>query len=97
MNVYKKQLNKIEESCDEIKTRISVIETTLAVNTASLKEHMRRTEINEEAIKTIVVKALPPIRRSVDRVNFVVRLIPWVLTVIAAIIAIVFKSGISIF
>jgi len=94
---FKNQLDKIEKSCEKIHEEIEEINITLALNTQSLKEHMRRTEINEKAISLVIEKALPPIKASIDKVTFAVRVVPWVLGIAAAIVAIVNKSGISLF
>jgi hypothetical protein len=45
-----KRLDTIEQEVRDIKSSVNSIDKTLAVNTASLIEHMRRTAMNEERI-----------------------------------------------
>lgn len=47
---------------------------TLAVNTVSLQEHMRRTELNEKAIE-MVNTTLKPVIKHVDAVNLVLKIV----------------------
>lgn len=91
------KIERIEESCEHIKERIARIDTTLAVNTESLKEHMRRTEANERAIEIVMNDALPPIKATMEKIHFTIKAIPWVVGVVAAIVTMLLKSGISIF
>lgn len=44
---------RLEEKLDKIVDDISEIKTTLAINTASLETHIKRTEIAEENISKI--------------------------------------------
>lgn len=91
------KIERIEASCEHIKDRIARIDMTLAVNTESLKEHMRRTEANEKTIELVMNEALPPIKATMDRIHFTIKAIPWIVGVVAAVVAMLLKSGISIF
>jgi len=97
MNISKKQIDRIERNSELIKAEIAKIHQTLAVNTESLKDHMRRTEIAEKTVQHILDDRLPPIKSVTDKIKFVVKLVPWILGVAGAIAAIVHKTGISIF
>ncbi len=46
-------LERVLEKLDDIREEVGKIEVTLAVNTSSLAEHMRRTEILEEQHKAL--------------------------------------------
>lgn len=53
MKELKEQLNKIEKKVDNIDERIDSIDTHMAVYNQELKDHIRRTELLEEAVKPI--------------------------------------------
>ncbi len=97
MQDFQKKIDKIEEACEHIKERVASIDTNVAINTVCLKEHMRRTELNEAAINVLYDETLPPIKDAVDKMLFIVKATPWVLGVLATIMAIVYKTGISLF
>lgn len=61
---------RIEDKIDEIKESISKINTTLAAQHESLKEHMHRTELLEEA--------MDPIRDHIYEVRAGFKLASWV-------------------
>jgi hypothetical protein len=50
--------SRMEVKIDEIQRDVSEIKTTLAVNTESLKQHMRRTDLLESKVDSIWQKAL---------------------------------------
>lgn len=62
----------MEEKLDRIQEDVTDIKVTLATNTSSLQEHMRRTAIAEERIELIqdqMTKQLAPIKAHVTMVN----------------------------
>lgn len=97
MSPLDKKLDKIEKTCDEIKNEISNIHVVLAVNTGSLKDHMRRTQINEDAIHEILSVRLPPIVSMKEKILFIIKVIPWALGIAGSILAIIYKTGFSFF
>lgn len=50
-----KRLERIEEKIDETNEKLSSIDKTLVAQHASLNEHMRRTELLEDAMKPITI------------------------------------------
>lgn len=77
-----KRLNRLEDKLDHISEKIGSIDTTLAAQHVSLKEHMRRTSLLEEDMK--------PIKKHVHHVHGALKLIGLIAT-IAGIIEIVFQ------
>lgn len=69
--------NRIEDKIDKISDRLNSIDVTLAKNTVSLEEHIKRTNLLEEEVK--------PIKKHVDMIEGALKLIG-VLAMIAAII-----------
>lgn len=66
---------------DRIEERLLSIDRTLAVNTTSLQDHIRRTELLEKGMD-VLVSELKPVQRHVTQVETVLK----VLGAIAAII-----------
>lgn len=64
----KTQLDRIEAKVDRLDTRVDKIDTTLAAQHVSLKEHMRRTALNERAIE-ILAKDMKPVQKHVAMVG----------------------------
>lgn len=52
------RLNKIENNLEAVKKSVHNIDITLAVNTASLKEHMKRTLLLERIVFGLLMAAL---------------------------------------
>lgn len=50
---------KLEEKLDKIDGRLSSIDITLAKQEVNLQEHMRRTQLNEQAIEKITENLIP--------------------------------------
>ena len=88
------QLENVQESADEINARLNTVDTTLAINTAHLEEHMRRSDLNEEAVN-ILKAEIKPVRTVYDATALAVKLLG-VLAVIATIIGVIF-AGIELF
>lgn len=61
------RLNRIENKLDRVSEHISSIDSTLAAQHVSLKEHMRRTALLESDMK--------PVKRHVIAVNGIFKLI----------------------
>lgn len=76
INVEK--LSSVELKVDKMQEDVSEIKITLAVNTASLQQHMEQTKINREEVKLtqesleILKTELKPIHDHVLKVNFIV-------------------------
>jgi hypothetical protein len=51
-NVIFDQLDRISDKCDQIGNKLSDASVDIALNTASLQEHMRRTEALEQCLDT---------------------------------------------
>lgn len=68
----KDKLDKVEEKLDKIEERLSSIDITLAKQEVNLREHMRRTQLNEEAIDHIT-EALVPINKHVNMLEGVLK------------------------
>lgn len=72
------KLETIEAKVDKMQEDISEIKVTLAVNTASLEQHMEQTMINRQEVKLtqealkLLEKELKPIHNHVLKVNFIV-------------------------
>lgn len=82
-------LERLEGKLDKQQEHIHEIDKTLVRNTASLEEHMKRTEMNEEAIE-LLREELKPVRTHVNHVEGGIKLIGLVsliLGVVAAIVA----------
>lgn len=80
-------MSQLEQKLDKIQEDIVEIKMTLAENTLSLKEHMRRTALAEERIEHVqeesdkkikaIVGELKPIQKHVWAVNWTLKLLPW--------------------
>lgn len=68
----KEKLDKVEEKLDRIEERLGSIDVTLAKQEVNLREHMRRTQLNEEAIEHIT-EALVPINKHVNMLEGVLK------------------------
>lgn len=67
---------KIEANIDHMRDTLHSIDKTLSFQAQSLKEHMRRTRINEKALTTFrqVVEAdLAPVKRHVAGMNYLLK------------------------
>ena len=71
-----KRIDRIESKIDKIVERVSEIDKTLERNTASLEDHIRRTEILENDIR--------PVKRHVYMLEGILKLIG-VLAMLAAV------------
>lgn len=68
----------MEDKLDKIQDDVTDIKITLATNTSSLQEHMRRTAIAEERIELVqdqLTKQLAPIKSHVAMVNTTLKVI----------------------
>jgi len=61
----KNRLDRLEDKIDNIRAHIEVINVTMTRNTASLEEHMRRTDALEKKLK--------PVETHVERINGIVK------------------------
>lgn len=80
--------NKIEEKIDTVETKIDNVQNdildiklTMAENTASLKEHMFRTDLNEEAIN-LLRKDIEPVKSHVQFVNNIAKFVAVVASIL---------------
>lgn len=77
-------VKELKERVSSIESSINNIDKTLAINTESLKEHMRRSDLNEEAID-LLRKEVKPIEDHVIKVNFIVKIISFLIPLIGSI------------
>ncbi len=70
--------NNLHPKLEKIDERLTSIEHTLLRNTISLEEHMRRSALAEEGIKTLAAE-LKPIQLHVANLKFVGSLALWAL------------------
>lgn len=75
-----KRLDRIEDKVDAISNKLQDTNVILAAQHESLKQHMRRTQLLEEAVK--------PIERHVSRVEGALKLLG-VLATIAAVVQLI--------
>ena len=55
----KDYLSRIEEKLDKLDSRLDRVDVTLALQHASLEDHKRRSEANEEAVKILKNEVKP--------------------------------------
>lgn len=75
-----KRLERIEAKVDDISEHLGSIDSTLAAQHVSLREHIRRTALLESELK--------PIKSHVDRVSGAIKMLGLVGTILAIIEAI---------
>lgn len=86
-----RQFDRIDNKLDQLGSKIEDINVTLAVNTKSLQEHMRRTEIAEAHLIELENRIMP-ITLHVERVRGVfwfISAIAGAVTVIAAVVELI--------
>jgi chromosome segregation ATPase len=84
----KKLLEKLDEKLDKVEERLNNIDITLAKNTQSLDEHIRRTELAEEAI-VIIKDELKPIQKHVTQVHTILQAIGFISILVSIVAGIV--------
>ena len=82
MTTERKLLEKLDEKLDKVEERLGSIDVTLAKNTQSLDEHIRRTELAEEAIG-LIKEELKPIQKHVTQVHTILQAIGFVSLVVS--------------
>lgn len=75
-------MDKLHEKIDKIHDRLGAIDITLARNTDSLVEHVRRTELLEDSLK--------PIQKHVSHAEGALKLVGF-LSILAGITLAIFK------
>ncbi len=83
-------LDKLSNTGSNIKEDIEEIKITMAKNTASLEEHIRRSEAAEEALE-VLKNELKPVKSFYDGIIFVGKIVAF-LAVMASIIGVVFEG-----
>jgi chromosome segregation ATPase len=78
----RKLLEKLDEKMDKVEEKLGSIDVTLAKNTSSLDEHIRRTELAEEAI-SIIKNEMAPIQKHVTQVHTIFQAIGFVSVVVS--------------
>jgi chromosome segregation ATPase len=68
------RITRIEEKLDGLSTTLHAVDKTLVAQHASLKEHIRRTALAEDAIEYIR-NDLKPVRAHIHRVDGVLKFI----------------------
>jgi len=66
-------VNKLENKLDLLDARLDKITIILAKQEQNLKLHMRRSELNEEAVK-ILKDEVKPIQEHVLKINFLMKI-----------------------
>jgi hypothetical protein len=84
----RKLLEKLDEKLDKVEERLGSIDITLAKNTQSLDEHIRRTELAEEAIG-FIKDELKPIQKHVTQVHTILQAIGFIAVVVSILAGIV--------
>lgn len=85
----KEILDRIEAKVDKLDDRLDLVDITLVKQEANLKEHMRRTHLLEgkvEHIETEIQKELEPVKKHVNQVKIVAKIIGIIIPAIATII-----------
>lgn len=72
--------NKLEDKLDKMDQRLDTISETLIINTAHLREHMRRTELLEQYVQDEVT----PIKKHVEMVKYGIQGVLWISGALAA-------------
>ena len=72
-----KRLERLEDKVDKTLDAVSAIHETMATNTQSLIDHMRRTELLE--------KAIVPVQRDMNKAKGAIKLVAIVCAVVVAI------------
>jgi archaellum component FlaC len=70
------RIERIENKLNKIDHTLTKIEVTLAVNTKSLEEHMRRSDALEKMIDRVETD-LSPVKKHVSNLQFIGRALPW--------------------
>lgn len=97
-NIPKTSIVRLEKNVDIIVNKVANMEKNVAVLVAHFADHVKKDEILEAVVKHINQTQLPPLRKHVDRVGFLVKCVPYVLGLAAAAVAIIYKTGgISLF
>lgn len=74
-----------DQKIDKILEEITEIKITMAKNTSSLEDHMRRTELNEQRLEKFEEKLVPVITH-VEKITFAWKVIATIGTLIAFVI-----------
>lgn len=88
----------MQERLDSIDEKLHNIDKTLAVNTAQLAEHMRRSQLNEEAIQ-LLSQQLKPIQIHVANMQFLATAVAWIAgsaSVLSAAVWVLYKTAESV-
>lgn len=80
------RLSKIDVKVDKLDDRIASIDRTLAVNTESLVQHMRRTALLEDDLK--------PVKKHVNRLDGAMKTFAFISLVVAILAGIMRVLGI---
>lgn len=80
-------MEEINKKLDRLDERLDCIQTLQAVHTEQLKEHMRRSDLLERRIEQVDLE-LKPVEKHVAMVNGAFKLLGFIGTIAAAILAI---------
>lgn len=86
----KEILARIEQKVEKIDDHLASMDKTLVKQEANLEEHMRRTELLEEQHKHFETE-LEPINAHVNQVKGVIKLLAFIVPIIATIVTAYFK------
>lgn len=77
----KELIHQLNNKIDNIDQQLKVMDNRHIENSSSLNEHILRTEINEENI-AILREEFKPVKKHVEHVNFVFKIIGFLATVV---------------
>lgn len=90
----KDDIDRIEKKVDKLDDKLDSIDKTLVKQEINLKQHMRRTEIQEESLEILkgyMHDEVEPIKDHIKRVNTIIKFTLAVVSIFSAISALVFK------
>ncbi len=70
------RLKRIEQNGEWMRERLHSIDKTLIIQGANLKEHMRRTRLNEKALTLYqkdIANEIRPVKRHVEGMNYMLK------------------------
>lgn len=79
-------VNKLENKLDLLDTRLDKITIILVKQEQNLKLHMKRSELNEEAVR-ILKEEVKPIQEHVLKINFLMKIFAVVGSILGAVYA----------
>lgn len=79
-------MEKLENKVDKLDERLDGISIVLERNTASLEEHMKRSDMLETYVKKIEENELRPVKLHVNQVTWAIKGILWFCATVGSIL-----------